>query len=249
MHLASVEADMLWSGGRTETTNMRPVWSMFVGSDQEMRAFTANLTTGRKAEFPSQTYGRRSVDRIELLKTARYQTVWQREPEGSIVTTFLPELFNMDPGMVDTEGASFIALPTLAWLADQKIDDVAAIMRHGKDFLPKGVELEEDILARLVPMSFLFCTYLDRRTRCPLVSDGRFYLQFLLVCLRDGLASWSQDRFYHHNNFGIQRSFMFTESDTENVGLAPGIAFKATHERLEEVLAEQVSLYFQKVGS
>ena len=244
MHLASVEADMLWAGGQTETPNMRPVWSMFVGSDQEMRAFTANLTMGRKAEFPGQ-----STNRIELLKTARYSTVWQREPEGSIVTTFLPELFNMDPGMVDKDGASFVILPTFAWLADQKIDDVAAIMRHGKDFLPKGVVLEEDILARLVPTSFLFCAYLDRRTRCPLVSDGRFYLQFLLVCLREGLASWSQGRYYDYdNNFGVQRSFMFTESDTEDVGMAPGIAFKANHERLEAVLAEQVSLYFQKVG-
>lgn len=242
LRLASIEADMLWSGGQADTVTQRPVWSMFCGSDQEMRAFAANWTAGRRA-FLLNSNSRRKSDRMELLKSANFTATWQREPEGSILTTFLPELFQMDPGMISEAGAAFVVLPTLAWLDAQKIDNVPAIMEHGKSFLPEHAGLEDDVLRRLVPMSFLFCSYLDRRTRCPLISDGRFYFQFLLVCLDRGLASWSKG---NYGGFGTHNKFRFSETCTADVGLAPGIAFKASHEDLEETLAEQVALYYQK---
>jgi len=241
LRLASVEADMLWPGGQADTVTQRPVWSMFCGSDQEMRAFAANWTAGRRASLLSNN---RKADRMELLKSANFSATWQREPEGTILTTFLPELFQMDPGMISEAGAAFIVLPTVEWLGAQEIDNVPAILEHGKGFLPENSGLEDDVLRQLVPMSFLFCSYLDRRTRCPLISDGRFYYQFLLVCLARGLASWSKN---HYRSFGVHNKFRFSETLTAEVGLAPGIAFKASHADLEEVLAEQVALYYRKV--
>lgn len=249
LYLASIEADLMWSGGLADTNNIRPVWAMFAGSDQQMRAFSANLTKGKRAEY-STGYGRRDVKRIEILKSAHFVNVWQREAEGSIVTTYLPELFCMDPGMVNKIGASFIVAPARSWLDNQTIDGREDILAHGKEFLPEGVDLTEEDLARLVPMSFLFGAYLDRRTRCPLVADGRFYIQLLVECLKQGLASFPKDKNHHrYRDFGFHHGFQFQSAGIEEVGLASSVAFKADHTQLEELLSEQVSVYFQKVGS
>ncbi len=243
--LAIVEADSLWPGGDIKTDTIRPVWAMFAGSDQEMRPFAANLQLGRKANFPTQGSGYRQYQRkpaktLELLRSAGYQLTWQREKEGSIVTAFLPDLFRLDPGMVDVKGATFIVLPTKKWLMEQKIDALP-IVKHAQRF---SYNIDEATLLMMVPTAFLFCSYLDRRTRCPLVSDGRFYLQLMLACMAQGLASWSNANSHSHSReFG--RSMLFYEEGTEDVGLLPGIAFNASHDTIEAVLAEQVALFFK----
>jgi hypothetical protein len=246
--LAAIEADLLWTGGSTPTDNMRPVWAMFAGSDQEMRPFAANLVTGRKVSFGhSSGYRSRKEDRLEILRSAGYQLTWQRELEGSIATIFLPDLFQLDPGMVDVTGANFIALPTLEWIANQKIE-MGRILKHATKL---KYPLGEDVLAAMIPLSFLFCAYLDRRTRCPIYSDDRFYLQLMLACLNEGLASWpTTGGQYHYREpeFGRNPSFKFTAHWITDVGLATPIAFHANHEEVERVLAEQVALFFKITG-
>lgn len=242
--LASVEADLLWTGGQTVSDNLRPVWAMFAGSEQELRAFTANLLSGRKAIFPKRNgWGRKKEDQLEILRSAGYQTFWQREAEGSIVTLYLSDLFQMDPGMVDPEGIRFVLLPTQEWAQAQKFD-VAPVVRHAKKV---GYDLTTEQLVSLAPVAYLFCAYLDRRTRCPLVSDGRFYLQLLLACLQKELASFSTkaDSYYHQDKvFGQHQNLRYHEFGTTEVGLIPGLVFRSTHEKLEKLLAEEVSIFF-----
>jgi hypothetical protein len=243
--LASVEADLLWTGGQTGSDNLRPVWAMFAGSEQELRAFVANLTTGRKAIFPKNNrYSRAKDDQLEILKSAGYQTIWQRETEGAIATLYLPELFQMDPGMVDPMGIRFVLLPTMEWVQNQKLE-MLPLIRHAKRV---GYEISTERLKELAPISYLFCTYLDRRTRCPLVSDGRFYLQLMLACLNCGVASFSTASGYPSYNqdkiFGAHPESDFHEAGTDKVGLVPGIVFRSDHPTFETLLAEQVSIYF-----
>lgn len=247
--LASVTADGLWSGGSASTDDARPVWAMFAGSDAEMRPFMANLTGGRKATFTkgdSHNYSRKAGERLELLRSAGYQITWQRESEGVIATAFLPDLFRADPGMVDPSGVRFIVLPTTTWASEQKID-TAPILEHVARL---GYPVTGETLPALVPVSFLFSLYLDRRTRCPLLSDGRFYLQLLLACLDKGYASWSGAEKYSFRDreWGRHTSHGFYEVDTADVGLLPGIAFTANHADVETLLAEQVSKFFQQTG-
>lgn len=212
---------------------------MFGGSDIELRSFIANLQMGKKAHFASSGYSR-SSDRIEMLKSAGYMYTWQRNAEGlSIATVFLPDLFRLDPGMVDPLGVNFIVLPTEAWIRSQKIVDAQSIVRHAKR---TEVPLSDQQLEALVPVAFLFAAYLDRRTQAPLLSDGRFYLQLLLASLKIGLASWPQE--YYHEEFGINRRMAFKVTDAESVGLARGIAFSSTHNQVETLLAEEVQRFF-----
>jgi hypothetical protein len=249
--LASVEADLLWPGGQTVSDNSRPAWAIFGGSDQELRAFMANLSLGRKAYAPkANDYSRRKADCLEILKSSGYQVVWQREEEGSLATIFLPELFQIDPGMVDPSGARFILLPTKTWAAEQNLD-VPSLVAHAK--LCNYVEFTPEQLSAWAPMSYLFAAYLDRRTRCPLVADGRFYFQLMLSCLEHGLASFATppDLYRQANSlgFGQYPRSRYHESGTTTVGLLPGLAFNANHEILDTLLAREVALFFSLQGA
>ena len=278
--LASVEADSMWEGGLTGTDDARPVWAMFAASDAELRPFQANLATGRKIIVGKEgSHYRRRSDKIELLKTAGYQYTWQREAEGSILTACMMDLFRRDPGMVDPTGACFVVMPTEAWLASQKVDKVDEIVAHARhgfvesllkryaglgDYEKRSSSVEkyaqdhgypvtEESLRALVPLAFLFCAYLDRRIRAPLVSDGRFYLQLLLACLNAKLASWPSDpersASYQNDAYGVNTSLRFHATDIAQVGLARPIAFKASHDQIKELLSEEVDHYFSLVGS
>lgn len=249
--LASVEADSVWEGGQTATDNQRPVWAMFASSENELRPFVANLVSGRKAAYVRQDsrWSRKKDDRLEILRSAGFKSHWQREAEGSIATVLLPDLFQIDPGMVDPKGASFILLPTKASLAEHTID-VAPSVQHMKRF---EYPVDDARVAELVPMAYHFCTWLDRRTRQPIYADGRFYMQLMLACLHEGLASFSYDDGKHRwggqaDKFGRHQHFRFVENGTSDVGLADGIVFKATHDEIDRVLAEQVALFSHTTG-
>lgn len=248
MCLATVEADSLWPGGLARTDNIRPVWTAFAGTENELRPFMANLILGRKADLLSEY--RRREDVIELLKSAGYQQTWQREEEGCIATAFLPDLFRLDPGMVDPAGAFFVLLPTREWFAKQKLD-VNPIVEHGMRLAKlRGYPVDEGQLITLAPVAYLFCAYLDRRTRCPLLADGRFYLQILLACLSEGLATWSIDKNKSYFSYGTQGSFGqhtefgFREHGTEELGFLPGVAFGSSHDTLEALLAKEVTEFY-----
>jgi len=253
MCLATVTADTLWEGGAV-TDHMRPVWAMFAGSEAQLKPFAINVLSGRKAHFvKGHGYTPRNEEKLDMLRSAGYQSAWQREAEGSVVTMFLPDLFAADPGMVDPKGATFIVMPPAAWQDEQKID-AGSIVRHVYKLLPEGLRkgdeaISKEDLAALIPMAFLFCTYLDRRTRCPLVADGRFFLQLLISCLGDGLAAWpgGDQHAYHRERFGLhgKRFRGFQAKGLEDVGLGRPIAFQATHEEIEAKLARQVEVFFE----
>jgi hypothetical protein len=212
-----IEAPHLWARGND---TVRPIHMTLAGSDNELRPFVANLRTGKKA-----TVGDRGRQRFEVLKSAGFQCAWQRTAKGSLVTLFAPDLFCLDPGMVDPKGVSFVLLPARSWLRPSDV--------QVPDCVP------EERVADVRALAPLFIAYLDRRTRCPLIPDARFYAQVLANALDQGLASWSG---------GWQREWgtsgNFVEVDTADAGYAPAVLFNASHETLEDFLAEQVRTYF-----
>lgn len=249
--LASVEAPGFWDGGGGGGDTARPAWSLFAGSDQEMRPFVANALAGKKVCFATNGY-RRSQPRLELLKSARYEVAWQREPEGAMATVYLPDLFRIDPGMVEPDGAKFIVLARRALLESQSIDDLDRIVEYarGLGYAHNGKSLGDDFLRALVPLAFLFVVYLDRRTRCPIYADGRFYLQLLLAFLESGEASFAREQRQSHFDltFGQKNPHVYAE-DMSALGIARVLAFKASHEVIEKALAEQTTLFFDRTGS
>lgn len=242
MLLAHVRADLLWEGGSAVTDAKRPVWAMFGGSDNELRAFIANLRVGRKAVIPRSGYSRSKSEEYEFLKSSRYQVLWQREEEGSIATLYLPTLFQMDPGLVDPTKMQFVLLPTREWHDRQKIDS-RALVQHA---IRLGHEVEVQQIIDWTPLSYLFASYVDRRTRCPLIADGRFFMQLLLACLSAGLASFTTEKYsYRSEGFGRHPDVCFNENETSSVGLLPGLAFKTDHTTFEALLASEVESFFR----
>jgi hypothetical protein len=226
---------------------------MFAGSDAELRSFTTNLRLGRKAERLSNFRSRGGdEERLEFLKTVGYQITWQRESEGAIATLFHPELFRLDPGMVDPAGIQFVLLVPADWEAAQAVEVTAAV-DHVRALAPK---VDPSFLERLVPTAYLFAAYLDRRTRCPLVADGRFYLQLLVASLDQGLASLPgncarydshRSEWGHNGRHGFNLEVggeRYSRDGIETIGLRHAISFHASHEQFEVFLAEQVSLFF-----
>ncbi len=227
--LSYVTADRLWSGGGTSTDTNRPVWIMYAASEGEASPFTANLRLGRKALMGEKSsYSRKKSPCVELLKSAGYAFSTQRFSEGSVVTAYLPELFNLDPGMVDPKGASFIVLPSKEWQDTQNLD-IRACVQHAvaigatkevsKDTTRPTSPTAEQV-AGLVPLAALF---------------GKASLSMT--------DTYSRDRI-----FGQNSATMLSEHNTCNVGLTPGVAFHSYHTDIEQTLAEQVTLYYREVG-
>jgi hypothetical protein len=256
--LAYATADALWEGGQTNTDGIRPVFLMFAASEGEVRPFTANLRLGRKATFEERSsYSRRRGPYFELLKSANYTVSTQRFKEGSVVTAYLPELFVLDPGMVDPKGVSFVLLPSKEWCNAQNLD-TASMVQHMAKLKRINFESESsrsysvewpdlattESLARIAP---LFAAYLDRRSRAPLLQDARFHLQVLVSFLKGGLASMTTaDRtYYGADRFGRSNRLGYEEDGAELVGLVPGLAVLADHIQVESVLAEEVTTFLK----
>jgi hypothetical protein len=244
--VSAVAANALFEEGANGST-IRPVWAMFAGTDTELRPFTMNLRLGRKAEPLKAHYSKTGdSERIEFLKSVGFQVVWQREAEGTLVTLYHPDLFRLDPGMVDPLGASFILLVPSYWAATQKLD-LDSLVGYAMEL---GHPLEEDFLMALAPTAYLFAAYLDRRTRCPLVADGRFYMQILLSALSQGLASFPGEGFrwgWEREGWGFHSRFGFKAQGLDNIGLEQAICFSCSHETLEKFLAGEVEAFFEKV--
>lgn len=210
---------------------IRPIYMALAGTDQELRSFVANLRTGKKAEDASGY--RRSKDKYEVLKSAGFQVSWQRHAKGTLVNLFAPDVFCLDPGMVDPKGVEFVLLPAKRWL---KESDVAV-----PDVVP---DERVDDVRRLAP---LFMAYLDRRTRCPLIPDPRFYVRVLAHALDEGLAVFSQTSATRYSQAWGESS-RYVEYGVEEIGHAPGVFFSASHEALESFLAQQVQAFFQEAA-
>lgn len=240
--LAYATASGLWEGGSAE--NIRPVFLQLACSEAEARPVLANLQAGRKATMRGEDCASKG-DRVELLKSVGYVFRQQRFAEGVILTAYLHELFVFDPGLVDGDGVRFVLMPPRARLeAEAARFDRRAVEAHVRRL---GYKTEDPRLwCHLAPMAALFCAALARRSPLPIPPDPRFWAQLYCAALATGLASWGISTRYSNpepGTFGEAGALGFREIDTVAVGLAPGVACRVSHARLEELLAEQVVLF------
>jgi hypothetical protein len=250
--VAALVANGIFDEGASGNT-IRPAWAMFAGSEAELRPFAANLRLGRKAEKDESRYSRRGGDseRYEFLRSVGYQMVWQREAEGSLVTLFHPELFRLDPGMVDPSGLKFLMLVPEEWASGQKLECGRAVQHVKKLAKQLKCPFSDDTLAALVPTAYLFAAFCDRRTRCPLLADGAFYLQMLIAALAAGIASQPGDRLdypSYREEWGLNSKHYFNATGLADVGILHAFSMKTSHEAFEQFLAEQVSIFFDIQG-
>jgi hypothetical protein len=259
IHLAHVKASRLWSEGQTNTSLTRPVYASFMGSDNELKAFVANLMLGNEAIVQNGPRGG-----FQFLKSVGYKWIWQREEEGSIATAFLPDLFLLDPGLVDPQEAKFILLPPKKWASEQQIDaepiveyvrklplyqklSATTTLDWKNQVVERKPDLTDETLVAMIPTAYLFAAYLDRRIRAPIPSSGKFFVHLLLTCLENQLATWSvgTSRFeIYDNSFGKTPAFDFVEVGMQEAGFVKGVAFQSTHEQIEALLAQEIEIFF-----
>lgn len=213
----------LWEGtaGGGQNT-VRPCWMMLAGHPEELRMFVTNLQQGHRAEEDS-SFRSRGAKRYEVLRSAGYALSWQRFDEGHVATFYLPQLFRVDPGMVDPTGASFIILPSREWLKPAPKNPPAAYAKFFRD--------DRSDWSEVAPLAPLLVQYLDRRTRCPILPDPAFHLELLAESLRRQLA------------FCNARSNVVQEEGTTKVGFGPCLGFKASHLAIESLLADTTQAY------
>lgn len=255
--VAVATANSLWDEGANGKT-IRPVWAMFAGTDQQLRPFVTNLKMGRKAEPAENNWKGGDDERFEFMRSVGFTASWQRETEGSLVTLYHPELFRVDPGLIDPLTIRFLLFVPTDWSQAQRADvESPAAVRHVQPLVPK---LEASYLSSLVPAAYLFAAYLDRRTRCPLVADGRFYLQLLVASLERGFASFPggdvKRNQHSRDTWGLHKGHSFNfemgsgywdRLPIGSIGLEHVVSFNSTHIDFEPFLAEQVTQYFARV--
>lgn len=220
--VASMTAHRLWEQGQAGNDE-RPIWALFAGTDAGLRAFVANLRMGKKAG--------RATKKFEFLRSIKYRQLWSRQPEGTMVTLYHPDLFNMDPGMVDPTGVSFVCAPPTSWVSGQNID-AAPIIQHLRAL---GSMMPEDEIVQVLPLAYLFAVYLDRRTRFPILSDGRFYVQLFLAALETEAATYPD-----------HRKFLVRDLPVAGIVERP-VAFQASHDQVGAMLTTETTKYFAVV--
>ncbi len=217
--LAWITGRELWPDPRVKTESIRPLWIMLTAGDEAaLRPFIANLRAGRLADLTDTQQpghaGSKTPPRIELLKSAGYNYLWQRNTgpdRAAVVTAYLSTLCALDPGLIDPTEIRFLCLAPGWWCVQEattlRTDRVrcAAVLAHTHRLglhetqrpaasrrLPVPLTLSEDALLDLVPQAAYFAAYLDRRTGRPLVNDLGFFVQIYLAALASGIASLAQ---------------------------------------------------------
>jgi hypothetical protein len=281
-YLAHIVANDWWSGGQAITETTRPVWLMLASTERAIRPVIANLQTGHRAMLrryhDSLGYDTAPVAHLELLKSAGYRMLWQRlvgGPDGplAVVTAYLPELFVLDPGLIDPAGVQFVAL-TPQWWAQQQLAQLradtpawvdlqthmAALARMGSLVPSNQFASGEEVLDH-VAQAVHCVTFIERRTTRPLPPTTAFALQLFLAGLQRGILTVAAptepgqrassrpttDPADPTDRWAWARHpeiGAFAECQTATVGLAPPVACRCTHDTLDAFLAGEVERYF-----
>lgn len=120
--LTYATADRLWVDA--DTNARRPIFAVFAGPSEELRAFTENLKLGHAA---SEGTKERGATRYEFLRSVPYRWWTRALPAGGSVTSVAhPSLLSWRLPLEDAYRYRFVALPSLAWMASQRHDVGAA---------------------------------------------------------------------------------------------------------------------------
>lgn len=225
--VAYAECDRLWT--RADVPNTRPIWAVFAGPAEELRAFVANLLQGAIASD-----GQRAGKRVQMMRSAGYRFWTRALPNGGACTTFvLPDLLGWTPPVDDTLRHRFAILPAREWVDAQRVDvaRAAALLPRlagapDKDTLPN--------LHRFLVYGALFLHYLDQRLPLPMPRDPVFGLSLLLSASERSWASIPEGR--RVDPWGHQQSYRVV--NPERAGVYPGLSFCPPGGSLEQQRAD-----------
>ena len=264
--LGFITADALWDGGSANTKHTRPVYLALGGPETTLRPFIYNLKAGRKASVHDDLNNRydRGSDWVETLKTGNYETLWQRGQNAHICTMLMPDLFALDPGMIDPERCAFASVAPEWWARkqDEKLlanrELCGRILAHADRLgltsdrrsrpIPIPQPWSEELILSLVAQAGHFYLMLDKRTRRPLINDMAFAVQLYAAALHHGLASfWRKaGESLYGERWGYVKSWWgegFTAENAHLIGFRQGVILVTSQANLDGFLANQIRLY------
>ncbi len=258
--LAYVCAGKLWDGGDVSGEGkakrgsgdklLRPVYMVIGGSKSECTTVIANLRSGERGsliglEEEPTDYNLRGSSKVELRKSAGY-TIDPQLMSVDLETNQRPEchevkiydLVREDLGMVDPDEAAFLSLPESSWI-DGVSFDYDGVIEHMRSIgYPKE---DEAFIRKITPLSPFFASRLAARSFAPVIADLRFFVQILAASLRAKFATMSA-QVVGGSAWAYDKEAQYVEYGLADVGLLPGIAFRAKHTDIEKLFIEQVKL-------
>lgn len=216
-----ISADSLWDFGRSADGWERPAWIAYTGTEQEVRAFTANLRTGRKVrrtEWISE-YRSNEKEQIETPKSAGFRWLSTPGPGGTaVVTAYHPGLCRLDPLMPDDDGINFVC-PVPTWWVDAQVERAREILPEDED--PRGAAV-----------AGMAAAFLDRRSPLPIIADLGFHVQLVAAALEEGVL--------------LEHKRVVPKLRPDKIpGIERVIACCCSHDRFRAFLEEQTALYYQ----
>jgi hypothetical protein len=211
-------------------------------SDDEARSVLENLRAGERAQLTGEHCGQTGTP-LELVRSANYAFHPQRTPEGTILTAYLPELFDFNPGLLDPDAVRFVLLPARQDFETVPVsaEELTAAWRH---LSALGDPAASAVSRDLCAMAAMWGAYLDQRCELPIPPDLDFRVQLYVAALREGLASRPLPLRESTERAPDQHGALgFKLYVAEGFPLVPGIASRATHGDLAEFLADQLQRY------
>jgi hypothetical protein len=220
--------------------DLRPILLMAAASEEESRAVLENLRAGNRALL-SGPHLNTGGSPLELMRSAGYAFALQRAPEGTLLTAYLPGLFDFSPGLLDAEGVRFVLLPARADLDEVPVSeaDVAAVAQH----VDRLDEATPPATREMCAMATMWAAYLDQRSELPIPPQTDFRAQLFVAALARGLASKSLPLGSGDLGPGQHEALTFRAYIAEGFPLVPGVACRATHDELADFLAEEIRRY------
>lgn len=197
-----------WNGSGAKTgikDSPDPIYMDIVGTEGQLRPLIANMRTGRTMALGDGLY--RSSKTLTLAKAA--PLVWPKmgiHPSGALQVAYVPDLFDLECGMIHESHVTFVCMPPVSWVRDNARpltkNEMTLCGRMG--LLDRSVILSEDLahdrgwnprersaqfaspewLAEMITCAVQFCARLDTRTNYPLLPDPMFKFLVMIEFMR-----------------------------------------------------------------
>jgi hypothetical protein len=206
-------------GSSARDNTVRPVLLAYAATEQEARAFTANLRAGRPAVHDQRGVG---SFRIEIPRSAgfRYETL--SAAGGTLTFAYLPGAFSIQPQTAGAGSLHFLCMPPTWWVERE----AAALAGFGSD-------------AREAALAAYFVAYLDRRTPLPIAADLRFHIALHRAAIASGWCHESQASPY-------RVAHLYAEGH-EALGFERPLLVSTTHGDFSAFLAEQTARHLPRL--
>ncbi len=212
--LCFVTANRLWELGTTAKEGvLRPVLLAYAATEQEARAFTANLKAGR----PIVEDTRSSIKlRFELPRSAGFQLETHSRDGGTLTLAYLRSVFSLQPSIAEADRVEFLCMPPAWWVARE----AATLAQFGED------------AADVARASYLVAHF-DARSPLPIANDHRFHLELYRAALA---TAWTR-----RPTGAAKASAGFAAEGCAALGFEPPLLVSASQKEFSAFLAEQTA--------